>query len=334
MSLVRKIRAVRTLSTLLAAALGCAAGSLAAPVAAQEAYPSKGIRLVVPFGAGGITDVVGRLVAQRLGEELKQSVIVDNKAGAGGSIGALAVAQAAPDGYTLLLGTVGTQVVNQMISAKLPYDPAALVPVSLVSNSPYVLAVAGLPEVRDLAGLAEQARRNPGKLNFGSAGYGTSPHLAIELFKLITKTKIEHVPFKSGAEAVNAAVSRDVQIICDAIPVVMPQVKAGRLEALALTATTRAPAAPDLKTSAEQGMPDLQIGSWNAIVVPAGTPQDRIDRLAAALARVLARQDVIDRFAELGIDPLPAGVPAYQDHVRRETAKWRSVVEAANIRLD
>jgi tripartite-type tricarboxylate transporter receptor subunit TctC len=330
MSLASKVRVVRTLSVILAAILGCTAG----PLGAQEAYPSKGIRLVVPFGAGGITDVVGRLVAQRLGEELKQSIVVDNKAGAGGSIGALAVAQAAPDGYTLLLGTVGTQVVNQMISAKLPYDPAALVPVSLVSNSPYVLAVAGLPDVRDLAGLAEQARRHPGKLNFGSAGYGASPHLAIELFKLITKTRIEHVPFKSGAEAVNAAVSHDVQIVCDAIPVVMPQVKAGRLEALAITAATRATAAPDLRTSAEQGMPDLQIGSWNAIVVPAGTPQDRIDRLSAALARVLARQDVIDRFAELGIEPLPAGAAAYQDHARREVARWRPVVEAANIRLD
>ena len=329
MSLAVKTRTVRALAAILVV-LGCAA----APAAAQDAYPSKVIRLVVPFGAGGITDVVGRLVAQRLGEELKQSVIVDNKAGAGGSIGAVAVAQAAPDGYTLLLGTVGTQVVNQMISPKLPYDPAALVPVSLVSNSPYVLAVAGLPEVRDLAGLADYARRHPDTLNFGSAGYGTSPHLSIELFKLITGARIEHVPFKSGAEAVNAAVSRDVQIICDAIPVVMPQVKAGRLDALALAATARSRAAADLRTSAEQGMPDLQIGSWNAIVVPAGTPQDRIDRLAAALGRVLARRDVIDRFAELGIEPLPAGVAAYQEHVRRETAKWQPVVKAANIRLD
>jgi len=330
MSLAVKIRAVRAIAVVLAAVLACAAG----PLAAQAVYPSKVIRLVVPFGAGGITDVVGRLVAQRLGEELKQSVIVDNKAGAGGSIGALAVAQAAPDGYTLLLGTVGTQVVNQMISLKLPYDPAALVPVSLVSNSPYVMAVAGLPEVRDLAGLADYARRHPGKLNFGSAGYGTSPHLSIELFKRITQTQIEHVPFKSGAEAVNAAVSRDVQIICDAIPVLMPQVKAGRLDALAITAATRTRAAPDLKTSAEQGMPDLQIGSWNAIVVPAGTPKERIDHVAAALGRVLARPDVIDRFAELGIEPLPAGVPAYQEHVRRETGKWQPVVKAENIRLD
>lgn len=329
MSLAIKALAARAL-TAAVMALALAAG----PAVAEEAYPSRVIRLVVPFGAGGITDVVGRLIAQRLGEELKQSVIVDNKAGAGGSIGAVAVTQAAPDGYTLLLGTVGTQIVNQMISPKLPYDPAALVPVSLVSNSPYVMAVAGLPEVRNLSELVDHARRHPDTLNFGSAGYGTSPHLGIELFKLITKARIEHVPFKSGAEAVNAAVSRDVQIVCDAIPVVMPQVKAGHLNALAITTRARMPAAPDLRTSAEQGMPDLQIGSWNAILVPAGTPQARIDRLAAALERVLARPDVVARLAELGIEPLPAGVPAYEQHVRRETEKWQAVVKAANFRLE
>lgn len=301
---------------------------------AQDAYPSKLIRLIVPFGAGGITDVVGRLVAQRLSEELKQSVVVENKPGAGGARAASTVAQSAPDGYTLLLGTVGTQIVNRMIYSKLPYDPGAFVPVSLVSNSPYVIAVAGLPEIRDLRALADYARTNPDKLNFGSAGYGSSPQLCIELFKLMTRARIVHVPFKSGAEAVNAALSSHIQVVCDAIPVIIPQVQDGRLRAITIADRARTPALPELKTSAEQGMSDLQIGSWNAILAPAGTSTARTEYLAAALARVLARRDVIDRLAELGIEPLPGGESAYQSLIEDETRKWLPVVKAANIRID
>lgn len=313
---------------LLLIALSCRAAY------AQDAYPSKLIRLIVPFGAGGITDVVGRLVAQRLGEELKQSVVVENKPGAGGALAASTLAQSAPDGYTLLLGTVGIQIVNRMIYSRLPYDPAAFVPVSLVGNSPYVIAVAGLPDVRDLHALADYARANPDKLNFGSAGYGSSPQLCIELFKLTTQTQIVHVPFKSGAEAVNAALSGQIQIVCDAIPVIIPQVQDGRLQAITIANGMRTPALPELKTSAEQGMSDLQIGSWNAILAPAGTPTARTEYLAAALARVLARKDVIERLAELGTEPLPAGEAAYQAHIDGETRKWLPVVKAANIRID
>jgi tripartite-type tricarboxylate transporter receptor subunit TctC len=307
---------------------------MVSPAAAQDAYPIKIVRLVIPFGAGGITDVVGRLVGQRLAEELKTSVIIENKPGAGGSIAAQSVAQAAPDGGTMLLGTVGTQVVNRMIYPKLQYDPEALTPVSLVSNSPYVLAIKGVPDVRDLKGLADYARSNPDELNFGSAGHGSSPHLGVELFKLITKTKIVHVPFKSGAEAVNAALAGQVQIVFDAIPVVMPQVTGGHLVALALADGSRSRGAPDLSTSAEQGMADFRMGSWNCLMVPAGTPKDRIDALAAAVTRVLARQDVVDRLASLGIQPMPTGVAAYEAHVKSETAKWSSVVKAFNIKIN
>lgn len=326
-------RSLRTLATPLVLALfGTALLSTAAP--AQEVYPSKLIRLIVPFGAGGITDVVGRLIAQRLGEELKQSVVVENKPGAGGAIAANTVAQSAPDGYTLLLGTVGTQVINKMIYSKLPYDPAAFVPVSLVSNSPYVMAATSLPGVRDLRGLADYAKSNPDKLNFGSAGYGSSPQLCVELFKLMTQTQMTHIPFKSGAEAVNAALGAQVQIVCDAIPVIAPQVKDGRLEALTIADSKRTRAIPELRTSAEQGVSGLQIGSWNAILAPSGTPQDRIEKLSAALARVLARADVLEKLSELGIEPLPQGTPAYEAHVRNETQKWLPVIKAANIRID
>ncbi|QHI99231.1 tripartite tricarboxylate transporter substrate binding protein [Xylophilus rhododendri] len=333
MSFVSRLLSRR--AALLAPALGALALCAAAlPAAAQGNYPSRPIRLVIPFGAGGITDVVGRLIGQQLGEELKQPVIIDNRAGAGGSIAAQAVAQAAPDGYTLLLATVGTQVVNKMIYSKLAYDPAAFAPVSLVSNSPYMLAIGDIPGVNDLQGLVAYAHAHPGQLNFGSAGNGSSPHLGIELLKLSTRSYIVHIPFKSGAEAVNAALAGQVQIVIDAIPVIQPQVKAGRLKALAIADARRNAAVPDLRTSAEQGVPGFQIGSWNAIVAPQGTPAAVVEVLSAALGRVLARPEVVARLAELGIEPMPAGVAAYQKHLQAETAKWSRVTQAAGTKLD
>lgn len=308
--------------------------SLPLQARAQGAYPAKPIRLVIPFGAGGITDVVGRLIGQRLGVELKQQVVVDNKPGAGGGIAAQTVAMAEPDGYTLLLGTVGTQVVNAMLYAKLAYDPAAFVPVSLVSNSPYMLATAPLDGVHDLPSLAQLARDKPGTLNFGSAGNGSSPHLGIELFKMATKTNIVHVPFKSGAEAVNAALSNQVQIVIDAIPVVFPHVKSGRLKGLGLASTQRNPAASGLSTSVEQSLPDFVIGSWNCLVAPAGTPADRVAVLNQALTRVFARQDVTAKLAEMGIDPMSLGLAAYESHVKAEQTKWSQVIKAAGTRLE
>jgi tripartite-type tricarboxylate transporter receptor subunit TctC len=323
-----------TLGVLGAAIALISAGSSAL---AQEAFPTKPIKLVIPFGAGGITDVVGRLIGQRLSDELKQPVVIDNKPGAGGSLAAQAVAQAAPDGYTLLLGTVGTQVVNPMLYSKLTYDAAtAFAPVSLVSNSPYVLATsASLPNtVVDLKSLAAYAKANPAKLNFGSAGNGSSPHLGIELFKLATQTHIVHIPYKSGADAVNAALSDQVQIVIDAIPVINPQVKAGRLRALGIAASKRNLAMPELKTSVEQSLPGFQIGSWNCLVAPAGTPKERIAVLNSALTKVLTRPDTVTRLAELGIEPMPTSAAAYEAHVKSEREKWSRVIKVAGTKLD
>lgn len=324
---------LRALVLLGFCSIAAAALSLAKSAVA-ESYPAKPIRLIIPFGAGGITDVAGRLVGQYLGEELKQQIIVDNRPGAGGSIAAQALTQAQPDGYTLLLGTVGTQVVNKMLYRRLSYDPAALTPVSLVSTSPYVLAVSGVEGVDDLQSLVKYAKAHPGRLNSGSAGNGSSPHLGIELFKLATKTDIVHIPFKSGAEAVNAAVGGQVQIVIDAIPVIQPQAKANRLKMLALAASSRNAAAPDLRTGAEQDLAEFQIGSWNALIAPPGTSKAQIDILNDALARTLKRRELVARLAEMGIDPLPIGVAAYQTHVRSETEKWSKVIQAAGTRLD
>jgi len=303
-------------------------------LAAETAYPDKPIRLIIPFGAGGITDVAGRLIGQYLGEALSQQVVVENRPGAGGVVAAQTLVNAKADGYTLLLGTVGTQVVNKMLYRKLSYDPAAMTPVSLVSNSPYVLAINSIEGVGNLQGLADYAKKHPGKLNFGSAGNGSSPHLGIELFKLSTQTDIVHIPFKSGAEAVNAAVGGQVNIVIDALPVIQPQAKAQRLKMLAIAAEKRSSAAPDLKTSVEQGLPEFQIGSWNALVAPPETPAAYVEVLNKALAKAMARPELLVRLAEMGIEPLPTGVAAYREHIASETEKWSQVIQAAGTQLD
>lgn len=318
------------LTSILATAVATSTGS----ARAQDTYPSKTIRLVVPFGAGGIGDVVARLFAQRLGEELGQNVVVDNKTGAGGVVGAQFVSQAAPDGYTLMLGTVGTQVVNPMLYSKLLYDPQRFTPISLLSNSPFMMATRAIPSVKSLGDLITYAKANPGKLNAGSAGNGSSPHLGIELFKLATKTHIVHIPYRSGIEAVNAALADQVQIVIDAIPVVSPHVKSQRLQALVLGATKRNGSIPDVPVAAEVGLPSFIIGAWNCLVAPPGMTADKVGTLNAALARVLEKPEVLARLAELSIEALPIGVPAYESHVRAEKLKWERVVKAAGTRLD
>lgn len=301
---------------------------------AGENYPTRPIRLIVPFGAGGITDVVARLVAQGLSQRIGQSVVVDNRPGAGGGLAAQALAAAEPDAYTLFLGTVGTQVVNKMIYPRLSYDPAAFVPVSLVSNSPYVLAVPASLGIGTLPQLIERARSNPGKLNFGSAGYGSSPHLGLELLKQLAGVEIAHIPFRSGGDAVNTALAGQIEIVFDAIPVIMPQVTSGRLTALAIAQPARNVSVPDLPTTAEQGLEGLQIGSWNALLAPAGTPQARVSRLLDALGRVLADETMLEKFRGLGIEPMPVGRDAYLRHVSAETERWSKVTAAAAIRIN
>ncbi len=318
----------------LAALCSITAGAPQIATAADTRYPDRAIRLIIPFGAGGITDVAGRLIGQHLGDALSQQIIIENRPGAGGSIAAQALVNAKPDGYTLLLGTVGTQVVNPMLYSSLNYDPANMTPVSLVSNSPYVLAMRPIEGIDDLPSLVRHAKENPGQLNFGSAGNGSSPHLGIELLKLSTQTDIVHIPFKSGADAVNAAIGGQVDGIIDALPVIEPQVRAQRLRMLAIAAPERNLAAPDLATSAEQGVPTFQLGSWNALLAPSGTPASHVERLNAALHEVLARPELKDRLQQMGIEPMPTGVQAYQAHVDKEARKWSEVIKAAGTQLD
>lgn len=329
MSLSKRLRALAVTFSVAATAALVAPGT-----ALAQAYPNKPIKLIIPFGAGGITDVAGRVVAQHLGEELSQQIVIENRPGAGGSIAAQALSQAASDGYTLLLGTVGTQVVNKMLYSKLNYDPATLTPISLVSNSPYVLATGKIDGVTDMKSLVAHAKANPGKLNFGSAGNGSSPHLALELFKMSTGTEIVHVPFKSGAEAVNAALGGQVQMVIDAIPVILPHAKAGKLHIVSIADGKRNANIAQVPTTTEQGLPAFKIGSWNALVAPPATPAAQVEVIGSALARAMKRPALQARLSELGIEPLESGLPAYQAHVRSETEKWAQVIKTAGTKLD
>ena len=297
-------------------------------------FPSQPVRLIVPFGAGGITDLVARLLAQQLGKELGQTVIVENKAGAGGMIAAQAAQNAKADGYTVFMGTVGTQVVNPLILPKISYDPQAFVPIGMVSGSPYVLAVRSDLGVDSYSQLVAHARQAPGHLNFGSAGIGSSPHLGVELFKLTEQVDVRHIPFKSGGEAVSAVVGRHSDMVMDAIPVIMPQVKAGKLHALVLADSQRSSAAPDVPSSTELGSPELRISSWNVLLAPPGTSQEVAAVLEAALQKTLANPEFKTHLEQQGSQVYTGTQDEYQQFIAAERSKWQRIVQTAEISLE
>lgn len=297
-------------------------------------YPNNAITLIVPFGAGGITDLVARHVVKELGEQIDESVIVDNRPGAGGAVGAQAAASARPDGYTLFMGTVGTQIVNDLIMDELHYNPDDFIPIGMVSGSPYVLAVSSELGIDSIDELVALAKENPGGLTFGSAGIGSSPQLGIELLKYNEGLDILHIPFKSGGEAVTATASNQVDMVMDAIPVVMPQVESGRLVALGLASDSRSNAEPDLATTAEHGYEDLRISSWNAIYAPKGTPDDVIEFLRDALQRTLESKNLIEALNKQGSDVYTGTMDEYDAFIKEEKNKWETIVKEANISVD
>jgi tripartite-type tricarboxylate transporter receptor subunit TctC len=313
------------------AALALAAGMGAG---AHAAFPERPVRLVVPFGGGGITDIVARQVGKGMGDVLGQSIVIENRPGAGGMIAAQVATTAPADGYTIFMGTVGTQVVNPLIYSKLSYDADKFAPVGMVSGSPYVLAVrAGLPAA-SFSEFVAYAKANPARLNFGSAGNASSPHLGLELLKLTAGLDIVHVPFKSGSEAVNAAIGEQVDVVMDASSVIMPHVASGKLRALAVAADKRLPSAPAVPASTEVGDAQLQISSWNAFFAPAGTPPEVLAALNAALQKTLASPELKERLAAQGTQ-LYTGTPQeYQHFIAGEKTKWTEIVKRANIKMD
>ena len=324
--------AMRVLPLVAIVACTATAGSA---LGQAPAYPAKPIRLVVPFPPGGATDILARDVAQKLTEAWGQSVVVDNRPGAGGNIGAELVAKAAPDGYTLLMGTVGTHAINASLYAKMPYDHIKdFAPVILVAGVPNVLVVNPALPVNSVAELIAYAKANPGKLNFASSGNGTSIHLSGELFKVMAGVQMTHVPYKGSAPAVQDLISGQVQLMFDNLPPSLPQIKAGKLRALAVTSTTRAPALPDVPTMAEAGLPGFEASSWFGVLAPAGTPPAIVAKLNAEIAKWLATPEAKERLSKQGANAAGGSPEDFVKHIAAETTKWAKVVKDSGAKID
>ncbi len=315
----------------LALAAALAAGHL--PAAAQ-AYPAKPIHLVVGYAAGGSTDSVARLLGQKLAEELGQPVIVENKPGAGATIASDYVAKAAPDGYTLFMSTIANTI-NTTLYKRLSFDfERDFAPVSLVATVPNVLVVNPEVPAKTVKEFIALAKSKPGGINFGSSGSGSSVHLSGELFNMVAGVKLTHVPYKGSAPAAVDLMSGQIQAMFDNLSTALPFIKAGKLRALAVTSAERSPAAPDIPTMAEAGLPECEVLSWFALVAPAKTPKDIVDRLNAATVKALADPAVKQQFAALGADPVSSTPAVLADLIKSETAKWAKVVKASGASVN
>lgn len=310
-----------------------AAATLTGPrLASAQAWPTRPIRMIVAFAPGGFTDIAARLLSEKLSASLGQAVTVDNRAGAGGIIGTEAAARSAPDGYTVLMGTISTQAMNVGLYRTLPYDPIAdFAPVSGVATSPNILVAHPSTGITDVAGLIARARARPGVLTFASGGNGTSSHLAGELFKSLAGVDLLHVPFRSTAPAASAIVAGQVDLMFDTLPSSLPHVREGRLKGLGLTSARRMPELADMPTVAET-VPGFEMGVWTALFVPAGTPPAVVARLDAATREALPQ--IRPRFTELGLEAMPVGPDELGAYLRAEIAKWTRVVRAARITVD
>ncbi len=323
-------RALRVLSMLVAGL-----GVLAAATSQAQTYPTRAITLIVPFPAGGTTDILGRFVGQALSAAWNQPVVVENRGGAGGNIGAAAVAKAAPDGYTLLVGTVGTHAINASLYAKMPYDTLKdFAPVTQIASVPNMLVVTPSLPVGSVTELIAYAKANPGKLNMASSGNGTSIHLSGELFKVMTGVDMVHVPYKGSAPALNDLMGGQVQLMFDNMPSALPQVKGGTLKALAVTTATRSPAMPDLPTVAEAGVHGFEASSWFGVFAPAGTPKEVVAKLQTEIARILKSPEMTERLAQQGAVAVGNTPEEFGAYVQSELVKWAGVVKASGARVD
>ena len=317
-------------AAVLAGLLGLSAG----PAQAQD-YPTKPVRFVVPFAPGGTTDVLARLLGEKLSASLGQQFVIDNQAGAGGNIGTAQVAKAEPDGYTILMGPVGTHAINQSIYPRLPFDPIKdFAPVTLVATVPNVLVVNPEVPANSVAELIALAKEKPGELNFASSGNGSSIHLSGELFKAMTGVDIVHVPYKGSGPAVVDLLGGQVQMMFDNLPSSAPQIKAGKLRPLGVTSKERSPTLPDVPTIAEAGVPGYEALSWFGVLVPAGTPDAIVAKLQNEIAKALADPAMRERFAELGAVPVGGSPAEFAELITAETAKWAKVVQDAGIKLE
>ncbi len=298
--------------------------------AAEPQYPSRPIRFIVPNGAGGTTDLVARAVAPKLADRLGQQVVIDNRPGSAGIVGTEIVAKAAPDGHTLLMGTIGNIAISPALYRKLPYDPVRdFAPVTQLASAAYMLLVQPQLAAKSVKELAALAKAKPGALNFGSAGSGTGSHLAAELFKSVVGLDIVHVPYKGGGPALTDLIAGQLQLVFNGIPSSMPHHRSGRVRALAVTTAARSTVAPELPTLTEAGYAGAEATSWSGILVPAGTPAAVIATLNSALVQALQFADVTARLASDGAIPVGNSAEAFGAYIRSEQVKWARVVKAS-----
>jgi tripartite-type tricarboxylate transporter receptor subunit TctC len=319
---------------LLQSIAAAAAVAGAVTPAAGQSLQGKPVRIVVAFPAGGPTDMLARLLAQRLTDALGTSVFVDNRSGAGGNLGAELVARAVPDGQTLLLATISF-VINPNLYGKVGYDPVKdFAPVNLVSSTPYIMLVHPSVPARSVRDLVTLAKARPGQLNYSSSGSGTAAHLAGELFKSAAGVNIMHIPYKGAAPALTDLLAGQVSLLFNNPLTALPHVKAGRLRALAVTSAKRTVAAPEIPTMAEAGVAGVEVGSWSALFAPAGTARATVDRLNTEVIRVLGIPEVRTRLIADGADPIGAGPEELAAFVKTELVKWQKVVAQSGAKVD
>ncbi len=322
---------MRRLFTLLAATLGLSA---AGGALAQADWPTRTVKIVVPFAAGGTTDLSARIIAEQLGQSFKQPFIVENKAGAGGNLGAAEVAKAAPDGYTFLMGTPGTQAINQFLYPKMPYDTAKdLVPVSFVVRVPNVLMINPQLPAKNLKELVALLKAQPGKLSYGTPGNGSTGHLSTELFKTQAGVFVAHIPYRGSGPMLQDLMAGQVQMAIDNLPSALPLIQAGKLVALGVTSAQPVPQLPGVPTVASV-LPGYEAEAWFVLMAPAGTPQPVIDKLSAEVDRILKKPEVVERFTKIGATPVGGTPKQLGDFIAGETLKWQKVVKDSGAKVD
>jgi tripartite-type tricarboxylate transporter receptor subunit TctC len=325
------------LMTRRTATFGAALAFLTGAAGAQDKWPSKPITYIVPFPAGGTTDVLGRLIGQKLGAALGTTIVIDNRGGAGGGLGSEIASRAAPDGYTILGGTVSSHAINVSLYPKLGYDPIkSFEPITLIGTNPVVLVVNQASPYKTLADIVAAAKAKK-PLNSASAGSGTSQHLALELLKWKAGIDITHIPYKGSGPAIQDVIAGQVDMMFDTSVVAGPHIESGKLRAIAVSSAKRLPSMPNVPTVAESGVPalaDYEVTSWQAIFAPAGTPKAIVDRLHAEIGKILKEPEIQERIAKLGMQGADMSTDQIAAFQKAEVAKWAAVIKAANIKLE
>lgn len=303
-------------------------------LAGAQSWPDKPIRMVVPFPAGGATDVVARLIAQEASSQLGQQIVVENKSGAGGTIGAGEAARAAPDGYTILLTTSSTHAISPHLFKSLPYDPASFTPIAHLADAASILLVTPSLPANSVQELIDLARQKPDELNYASSGNGTIPHLTCASFLARADVSMTHVPYRGTGPGLNDLIAGNIQVLCDSLPTGLPHVRSGKARALAVTGPERSPLAPELPTVAESGLPGYSSVTWFGLYGPAGLPQDIAVKLNEVFTKSVHQPDVTKRLRDLGIEPAKAGSPRqFADMVSADSERWGRIITESNITI-